>query len=797
MDLSLREVQENLEQSWLDDSITQYKRVTEVASFSNTQQGMYLLGKAMRDLELAIKSYTKDTHFKYNIFKAIFSTLSSTEIGAITMKYLMDISFSGVTQEVSPASSSAKSISSLSIKLGNLLVEQLNYRLLKADHPRAIRSMEQFCKGKSQGYYYRTLQWWKNLLNTQDTTFETKDKAAIGYECLKLALETSGLFETMRVWSGNRMITTVVAKPDVLSRVVNNIEVLSAVNPRFLPMVVPPLPWTAPDDGGYLTLRTNVISHYQRNAELLDSQGHLGARYDCLNRLQSIPWEINDELLVLMTKAYTLDHRSVPLADLGVELPEKPWKNNKEYQFLKKERPEVVKAWAKRTAQLHTEFYAPRTVGQRMDFLRTLSIGRKFKKYSPLYFPWRMDYRGRFYPVPHTLTPQGSDFSKALLRFHKRTPMTPKDSTAWQQYLLQGAGLYGHDKVSLAERIQWVRQHHETIMSVARDPWAHQWWVDGDKPWCLLAWCLEYRSILEGRQDYTQLPVNRDGKCNGLQHLSMTIRDRDTGSLVSLVPLDKPSDIYTEVVKRAQDFLGQDSPLYPLITRSLVKRPTMTTPYNVTKRGMGDQIKDELVEESSENYATTEVYKQACELRTVVYDSIRGLLGTTSELMEWYAEVSKIFQRAGVKLEWVLPDNFKVIQDIPKTCTKKLKLRGATVVINYRVPLEGQDARRTTSAFSPNITHSMDATHMAMWIRRLPKDLPLACVHDSFGLTAPDMVLYGHTILGTFLELYDNYCPIEHLQQVAKWNDLVLPEPPSKGSLSASVDVARATYAFA
>jgi DNA-directed RNA polymerase len=303
--------------------------------------------------------------------------------------------------------------------------------------------------------------------------------------------------------------------------------------------------------------------------------------------------------------------------------------------------------------------------------------------------------------------------------------------------------------------------------------------------------------LVSGQQDYTQLPVSWDGKCNGLQHLSIAVRDERTASLVSLVPCDKPSDIYTEVVKATEALIPPDNRWKGQITRSLVKRPTMTTPYNVTTMGMGDQIKETLISEGEENYATKETNLAAVELRDYVSSGIRGLLGLTMDLMTWYSEVARAFTKAGTTLYWDLPDGFRVIQDIPKTKTKKLKLRGQTVVINYRVNLDSQDTRRNMSAFSPNITHSLDATHMSLWLSKLPEEVPVMAIHDSFGLPAPHMVTYGPEILKTFVELYRGFSPVAELQRVAADNDIQIPEAPKSGGLSLDSQVALATYAFA
>jgi DNA-directed RNA polymerase len=60
--------------------------------------------------------------------------------------------------------------------------------------------------------------------------------------------------------------------------------------------------------------------------------------------------------------------------------------------------------------------------------------------------------------------------------------------------------------------------------------------------------------------------------------LAAAVRDRDTAELVSLVPMDKPSDIYTKVLEAVNKIIPEDSFWYGKVNRKLVKRNTMTTP---------------------------------------------------------------------------------------------------------------------------------------------------------------------------------------------------------------------------
>jgi DNA-directed RNA polymerase len=574
--MNLRETQEALEQQWLDTGCLKYKHVYSTVNFSDTQVGSYIFGKILSDLEAAIKEFLKTENLRTDYQRAVFLCLTPLDIATLTLKNLMDVCFSGVAGFRTAKRSNC--ISSLSITIGQRLISHFNFVTLRKKNPKAYDHMIEFLNGKSKATRYNTLRWYKKTMLEREIVAPPDALASIGYPLLRMAIETSGLFEVIPKIVGKHTIQAVVPTPEVINSVMSNINRLAAMHPVYLPMVVPPEPWTSWDQGGYLTMPTLAITHHRDVAKRLFDSGHLQPRLETLNRLGSVPWEINKEILEIQLEAYNCNHRSVPVSDVGVALPEKPWKSNEEYRALEVTRPDLIKQWKQSAGRIYTEFFTKRCIGQRLAFLRNLSIARKFESYDAIWFPYRMDYRGRCYSIASGLSPQGNDFARSLLRFHQKTPLSPNDGEAWGWYLVQGANLMGVDKVPFPERQAFVRKNHENILASARDPLNNQWWLNADKPWVMLAWCLEYTAIVTGQQSYTQLPVNRDGRCNGLQHLAAAVRDRDTAELVSLVPMDKPSDIYTKVLEAVNRIIPEDSFWHGKVNRKLVKRNTMTTP---------------------------------------------------------------------------------------------------------------------------------------------------------------------------------------------------------------------------
>lgn len=795
---NLRATQEALETQWLTQGSQTYKQRFSEVPFSTTDIGSFIMGKAMSNLEEALEEYFKGVkRWSHDALYAVVHCVPMVELATLTLRYLMDRTYCGHAG-FKKASVTSNCISSLSIQLGTSLISHFNWYVFRTKHNRTVSHMEAFLKDKSKLYRRRTIKWYKKYLGHQDIGIPTAEKASLGYPFLRAAIESTGLFEVVDRSLGIRRVSILVPSATVMSNIMPKLEQLSWMHPMHLPMVCPPEPWVNWNTGGYLVLECSAVTHHRETASELQRLGHLDSRLECLNRLQSVPWEIHPVVLEVAQEAYRRNHPIVPKSDLGIQIPPRPWETKSEYQWLKDNRPEIIQEWSQRAAIVMNEFYSNRVIGQRLAFLRTLSIARDFSKYQRIYFPWHMDYRGRFYPIPHTLTPQADDLSRGLLRFHQRTPLTPADPDGWRWFLIQGANLMGIDKVPFDERIQWIRLRHQDIIDSANAPLDNPWWSEADKPWCMLAWCLEYQGLTTGTQDYTQIPVTLDGRCNGLQHLSAAIRDQETADLVSLLPRDKPNDIYTVILKAVEAKVPENSYWYGgKLERAYVKRNVMTTPYNVTREGMKNQIMGEMLARSPLNKLGKEDMLRAIELRNYNYETITSKLGLTAALMGWYNQVAREYSKRNLKLSWVLPDNFRVIQNIPKTKTKKVMLEARTVVINYRVHLDEQEAGRNRSAFSPNVTHSMDATHMAAWLRSLPSDIPVAAIHDSFGLPSPYVNSKGGTIVQTFVDLYESFDVIKAIQDdFRSKTGEELPPPPKRGTLDIS-KVRESIYAFA
>ncbi len=262
------------------------------------------------------------------------------------------------------------------------------------------------------------------------------------------------------------------------------------------PMVVPPAAWTTLDDGGYYGkladfytfLRlpppdTIFAKSYQQKLAQID----MPMVYKAVNSLQATAWTINKEVLSVVKAC--CERGYIPCGKEGAEkgyvisldggnAPIKPPEGSPD---------EVWKAYKLKAAEWYKG--EKRRVSIRNKDHTTINMADEFSKYEKIYFPWNMDFRGRIYPIS-SFSPQGDDLNKGLLLFADTPPC--KNTEDIEYLAITGANLAGVDKVSYADRVQWVYDNEQYILASAKDPMACQWWLKQDKkPVQLLAFCFE------------------------------------------------------------------------------------------------------------------------------------------------------------------------------------------------------------------------------------------------------------------------------------------------------------------
>lgn len=630
---------------------------------------------------------------------------------------------------------------------------------------------------------------------------EKSKSILIGAFLLELFIQSTGLISKNNFISGGKTKQVIQAVPDVMEWLQDKHNQSELMSPFWLPMVVKPVAWTTPTDGGYLTLGLPIMKtgnrNYLQELEHMDLQGI----YRAINALQETPWRVNQTVLEVVNHLWDTgaENNVLPPRNRD-ELPKKPCADEDVDVFKETNRDEWIK-WRRAATAVHT--HNNRMDSKRSALAQRLWMANKFKDFDEIYFPHTMDWRGRVYPVVPLLNPQADDLGKALLEFAVGAELG-EHGEKWLKIHLSNT--FGVDKVSMEERVTWTEEHETHIRLVANDPFTYKFWMSADSPWQFLAACFEwerYKQSGEGASFISRLSVNVDGSCNGLQNFSAMLRDEIGGKATNLVPQETPADIYSEVAKVVQTKVTADlvdpekQHLASLwdgkISRKIVKRQVMTLPYGSTEYGMRDQLKSELQSFKDDGVNLLNTQDSTLEWEAIAYltahiwNSIGEVVVAARQAMDWLKEVAKIAATNELPLQWTSPSGLPVLQEYKKSEQKivdtvfgKVRLKRKYIENTNQV-----DTRRQANGVAPNFVHSCDAAHMISTINRcLDIGMVDFCmVHDSYGTHAGNVEILETELREAFINQYKDDVLNKLHEELEKQTGLELPPPPKVGKL--------------
>jgi DNA-directed RNA polymerase len=810
--MSLHEVQIALEAESVSLGIERYNAALESQGQAQMPPGMKLIRDTVIPLAEAIEAFTTEAtsgRAGRDVSRAKFLLqFDPKTVAYITAK----VCINSLSQDLK--------LQAVAFNVAGLLEDTINFDLIKKEEPKVYsRLLNKIKKSSANGSYRHII-----MRNTQNKAqiasikWGRNDKMNLGLHLIRMMEQTTGYIKIEPLVVGAKDTPLILTTPpdiqEWLEKSHSNCELL---NPLSLPMVVPPRPWNAPYNGGYLTKPLSYALIKTQNRNLLEEYKSIDMPkiYRAVNALQNTAWRINKTVLKVMAEIWDGGSSLGGLPMRDDELP--PAKNYSDPE----ENPEAHRAWRVEAAKVHERNMKLRHA--RRIMAHKIRLADKFQEFEAIYFPHVLDWRGRIYPVAVHLNPQADDAGKALLTFSEGKPLGV-NGAYW--LAVHGANCAGVDKVSFEERVQWVQDHEQEILDSAFDPLdGKRFWAEQDSPFQFLAFCFEWAGYTVQGQDYvSHLSVSWDGSCNGLQNYSAMLRDEIGGKATNLIPSDTPSDIYSEVAKEAQAIVAEDAkrpmpvvkPRAPgskkteaeelrdkivaaqnwngKIARGIAKRPTMTLPYGAGRYGFSDQIQAELVKLShgkAEPYIQGEDFQNAVYLAEVMEDAIGNVVVKAKQAMDWLKEVAKIAAKDGLPIHWDTPSGFLVVQDYRKYDGVRLDstIAGVRTQLTLRVESDAIDTRKQAQGIAPNFVHSMDASHLVLTVNKcLDVGITsLAMIHDSYGTHAADadtlseqlreafIEQYSGDVLGVFIENLRQQLPEELMKQ--------LPERPTPGKL--------------
>lgn len=663
----------------------------------------------------------------------------------------------------------------------------------------------------------------------------TKERTSLGMQLLAVLVETTDFFVFQEVSEDGKTQPLQLLPTDVFLKAIANAEDKSvSLAITYVPTIIPPKPWTSMWDGGYygaLSQNKTLMRYipYARSSQTRKlytsrlNELDLSSVYSAVNAIQATAYRINKPVLDVIKHYLNVGGGVAGLAETKPleQLPRFPhaYEDIKENEELLKQFKEHKK---KMVEVIHKE---NQRKGKALRAVMIIKVAEDFAKYDKIWFPMNIDFRGRVYPIPTGLNPQGDDMTKALLQYAEPTPVSNEDAPDALKWLsIHGAGLAGRDKIPLEDRVAWVEENKDNILSSAETPLDFPWWQEQDKPWQFLAWAMEYKRALEYLDTHKSLvnfdcrcTIAYDGTCSGLQHYSCLLRDPVGGSAVNLIDHDKPSDIYREVSDKVLTMVKKDvmegttkgkerkdgtfgpgtkqmaeAWLAHGINRKVCKRPVMTLAYGSGQYGFADQIYEDTTRDNP-HFAGVGDRQAAQYLAKLTWKAVQTTVVAAIEGMECLKKIATALAKADMPVEWVTPMGLPIQQMYLARKTESFQLRLGNASTRYRIYVttvsenEDVDRHKQATGVAPNFIHSLDATHLMMSINEASKEgcVNFSTVHDSFGTSLGEAARLRRIIRQQMVRLYTEHDPLaaflRHAEELL--GESLDIELPKKGSL--------------
>jgi DNA-directed RNA polymerase len=784
---------------------------------SDTRSGRLMLREAIVKLEVALKAYRKGAAQRAGAghsSAALLKGLRSDVVALLVARVVVD----AIALQM-PLTATANAV-------GKALEEELRMRAVKA----AARGVLKEAKGKTG----KTSLWAdlrrrlkrtarggparKRAIVNQvagkveaqiPTTWPRRERLRLGVTMVELLRVHTGLIEIRTIpRDGRRPHAVVVATPAALNWMEQQDARNECMTPVYLPMRTRPADWRDAWSGGYrlqALARTPIVKSRHRSTVDAVDKANPVIVYRATSTVQRTPWRVNRGVLAVASRLWDA---GAPIAGFMERIDDpKPTPPTDERDMVGWER------YTRESADWRRLYHQNK--GRRVLASKTMHLAQMHKDVGEFYYPHQADFRGRLYPTPFFLQPQGDDLARGLIEFAKGAPIRDKEQADY--FRGAGAGLFGVNRVATSQKVAWAHKESDRILATAADPLGFLWWADAESPFQFLAWVLDYAEwIRRPAQHASHFRVSLDASNNGLQLYSLLTRDEVGAASTNVLPSNEPRDLYQDVADRATDRLMSDPDpmsgqwlefLGGRIPRAYTKRPTMTLPYGSTFHSAINYTRDQYeADRVAKDGTPFEIlggggYRACSFLARHIWDAIGETVGPARAAMGWMRTVAAVCTEAGVPVVWTAPSGWPVRQAYTKYESRRIQTAVGDSIrfIRYRESKDELALKQQENGLPPNFVHSMDAAVLAFAVCRARERGVdnFAIVHDSFGVLAAD----APTMLRTLRDVVADVFAVDRLKdfrdevQRQLPEGIVLPDLPKYGSLD--VEVARgAQYLF-
>ncbi len=781
--------------------------------------GIRLLKEGIEPLELAIR-YMIANPGSGRPFTAVrwCKAVGPTVASYLTVKVVLDYIYERV------------SLRKMAMAIGGVIIDEVRWARFR-ENASALWDwkIERFHGTDHYGHKRRSLMASMKYasIDTTDLEMTPTERFQVGAKLLDLLMSSTELVKLSHSVKGSskpskiREAHHIQATDETLDWLGLRNDAMTDLWPILMPMVVPPLPWTDEQRGGYRNALAGVFPLVRQT--LGNSQVEADTSkvvYDAVNSVQGTAWKINGDVLALLQDIEKRGggYAGVPSFE-PTPMPRKPHDIDTD--------ADARRAWSKKAGIVKNSEVARQ--GKVGDILACMHMAETVADFDSIWFPFNLDFRGRLYPMTTYLHPQGNDFCRALLHFAEAKELGSAGA-GW--LAVHGANCLGEwqgikmNRLSVQERADWVIDHSDRIREVVCDPWSDLWWTEAEKPFQFYAFCVEWVGYETSGVGYrSRLPIAQDGTCNGLQHFAALFRDEKGGAAVNMLPSDRPDDLYQRICDAVLDQLELDSAEDEVarlwlssgeVDRKLCKRPTMTFVYGSKQYGFRSQILEEL--RSRESWAamtehfiierdgrTRNVLKgiAASYLATLVWEALKQVTVAAFEGMAWMQQGARLAAKVGEVTTWTVPlTGFQVIQRYYKLLYQRVKTHLCGSLVYSGIFNEGEQplGYRQANAVAPNFIHSLDAAALMLTVNECVKlgVHDFSMIHDSFGTHACDSDTLADVLREQFVRLHDEFIVLdlqEKFLELTATGEEDMPEPPPQGGLDLT-QVIDSTYFF-
>ena len=543
--------------------------------------------------------------------------------------------------------------------------------------------------------------------------------------------------------------------------------------------------------------------------------------FECVNLLQRTPFKVNEKVLQVAKSIWEkgLTVGKLP-SSVEQEVPPAP------FDIATNE--EARKNWSRVKRAI---LDANETMTSKVLLFENLfKIAKDYVKYDKISFPHQYDWRGRIYPIPQFFHVQSNDLARGLLLFANGKPLGTDQALA--RLAIHGANCFGEaDKDKLENRVKWVEDNEQRIIETAKDPHNHyDFWGKCSEPFQFLAFCFEWNAFKESGSDadfVTHLPCYSDCTNSGLQIFSALLADEKGGIATNLTETELPQDVDKDVAEETLKLLmaEPDSVLKDMwveygVNRYTTKKVTMCIVYGLTQYKSRDYIQDSILdnfEDGIDNPFSTEInkkegvptlYEATLFLSKFVWKALDKVVHKSRVAMDWLQTIADLVAKNNIPLTWSTPNGFVVEMKCTETKAKRVntnmgqkiwrpkakKGKGAWVddirKTSIQIETDKISSEHSQNAISSCFVHSLDGALLQRSVVNAHKAgvNSFACIHDSYGVLAPDVVQMNHSLREAFVDIFHNKNLLEdfakeiHLQ-VNKKDRHKIPEVPEKGTL--------------